>query len=207
MATPYPNPRLCVCVVGSGGVGKSSMTIRFLEDRFPEYYDPTVEEKYVTEISHSGKVFDIEIIDTAGQEEFFKYRDSSLAEGDAYLALYSINSLSSWLELKELRKKIEQEKEHPDEIPMVVCGNKKDLDEYREVPVDEVIEYCSKIGSPFMETSAKTGLCVRDSFHAVMEQVKLLTPHLLRNKYGTEVAETKVSQTRSGRTKPDCSIS
>ncbi|KAI6660658.1 Ras-like protein rasD [Oopsacas minuta] len=54
---------------------------------------------------------------------------------------------------------------------MVVCGNKKDLDEYREVPVDEVIEYCSKIGSPFMETSAKTGLCVRDSFHAVMEQL------------------------------------
>lgn len=61
-------------------------------------------------MSHSGRVFDIEIIDTAGQEEFFKYRDSSLAEGDAYLALYSINSLSSWLELKELRKKIEQEK-------------------------------------------------------------------------------------------------
>ena len=64
----------------------------------------------MTEISHSGHVFDIEIIDTAGQEEFFKYRDSSLAEGDAYLALYSINSLSSWQELKELRKKIEQEK-------------------------------------------------------------------------------------------------
>ena len=64
----------------------------------------------MTEMSHSGRVFDIEIIDTAGQEEFFKYRDSSLAEGDAYLALYSINSLSSWLELKELRKKIEQEK-------------------------------------------------------------------------------------------------
>ena len=64
----------------------------------------------MTEISHSGRVFDIEIIDTAGQEEFFKYRDSSLAEGDAYLALYSINSLSSWKELKELRKKIEQEK-------------------------------------------------------------------------------------------------
>ena len=64
----------------------------------------------MTEVSHSGRVFDIEIIDTAGQEEFFKYRDSSLAEGDAYLALYSINSLSSWLELKELRKKIEQEK-------------------------------------------------------------------------------------------------
>ena len=92
---------------------------------------------------------------------------------------------------------------------MVVCGNKKDLDEFRQVPVDEVIEYCSKIGSPFMETSAKTGLCVRDSFYAVMEQVKLLTPHLLRNKYGTDAPDTKPPPARKGaRNKQrDCSIS
>ena len=50
MASPYNNPRLCVCVVGSGGVGKSSITVRFLEDRFPEYYDPTVSLTLATHI-------------------------------------------------------------------------------------------------------------------------------------------------------------
>lgn len=66
----------------------------------------------------------MEIIDTAGQEEFMFFRDSSLAKGDAFLALFAINSLSSWYSLQELRKKIIREREGDDMVPLVVIANK-----------------------------------------------------------------------------------
>ena len=75
-------------------------------------------------IEYAGRLYDIEIVDTAGQEEFSSFRDSSLATGDAFLILFAINSQASWLEMKELRSKIIEDKEQPS-IPMVIVGNKR----------------------------------------------------------------------------------
>lgn len=71
-------------------------------------------------------MYNIEIVDTAGQEEFSSFRDSSLATGDAFLVLFAINSASSWHELKELRRKIidEHESKNNCTIPMVIVANK-----------------------------------------------------------------------------------
>ena len=66
----------------------------------------------------------MEVIDTAGQEEFLLFRDSSMAQGDAFLIVFAIDSVSSWQHLKELRFKIVQEKDER-EIPMVVVANKR----------------------------------------------------------------------------------
>lgn len=63
-------------------------------------------------------------MDTAGQEEFSSFRDSSLATGDAFLILFAINSQASWLEMKDLRSKIIEEKEQTS-IPMIIVGNKR----------------------------------------------------------------------------------
>ena len=45
------------------------------------------------------------ILDTAGQEEFLLFRDSSISHGDVFLMLFAIDQLSSWHTLQELRKK------------------------------------------------------------------------------------------------------
>lgn len=66
----------------------------------------------------------MEIIDTAGQEEFTLFRDSSLAKGDAFLALFAINSPESWYDVQKLRTKILQEKDGDENIPMVFIANK-----------------------------------------------------------------------------------
>ena len=63
-------------------------------------------------------------MDTAGQEEFSAFRDSSLATGDAFLILFAINSQASWNEMKDLRSKIIEDKEMPS-IPMIIVGNKR----------------------------------------------------------------------------------
>ena len=76
---------------------------------------------------YSGRSHEVEIVDTAGQEEFTSFLDSSLATGDAFMVLYAINSLSSWNELKTLRSKINQEIESlgSKKVPMIVVGNKR----------------------------------------------------------------------------------
>ncbi len=78
----------------------------------------------MTQIEYGFDQHDVEIIDTAGQEEFMLFRDSSLAKGDAFLALFAINSVSSWYGLQELRKKIIREHEGDDSLPLVVIANK-----------------------------------------------------------------------------------
>ena len=67
----------------------------------------------------------MEVIDTAGQEEFMLFRDTAMAQGDAYLALFAIDSVSSWKELKELRSKIIREHDDDETIPIVIIANKK----------------------------------------------------------------------------------
>lgn len=68
---------------------------------------------------------DVEIIDTAGQEEFMSFRDSSMAHGDAFLALCAINSYPSWIELKTLREKVISEQDGDTNVPMVIVANKR----------------------------------------------------------------------------------
>ena len=68
---------------------------------------------------------DVEIIDTAGQEEFMSFRDSSMVHGDAFLALCAINSYSSWTELKVLREKVIREQDGDTNVPIVIVANKR----------------------------------------------------------------------------------
>lgn len=68
---------------------------------------------------------DVEIIDTAGQEEYMSFRDSSMVHGDAFLALCAINSYPSWVKLKLLREKVISEKGGDTNVPMVVVANKR----------------------------------------------------------------------------------
>ena len=86
----------------------------------------------------------MEIVDTAGQEEFTSFLDSSLATGDAFMVLYAINSLSSWNELKTLRSKINQETESLGNktVPMIVVGNKR-VSDFSSV----MKQFASKSGS------------------------------------------------------------
>lgn len=66
----------------------------------------------------------MEIIDTAGQEEFLSFRDSSLSKGDGFLALFAINSVASWYDLKDLRTKIVRDNDDDESVPMVIIANK-----------------------------------------------------------------------------------
>lgn len=83
-----------------------------------------LEESFITRIEYGFDFHDVELIDTAGQEEFHFFRDSSLSKGDGFLVLFAINSIASWYDLRALRSKIIRDNDNDECIPMVIIANK-----------------------------------------------------------------------------------
>ncbi|KAJ2545791.1 RAS1 protein, partial [Coemansia sp. RSA 1933] len=57
-------------VVGGGGVGKSALTIQFIQSHFVDEYDPTIEDSYRKQCAIDGETAMLDVLDTAGQEEY-----------------------------------------------------------------------------------------------------------------------------------------
>ena len=77
-------------VMGTGGVGKSALTMQFVQKRFVDAYDPTIEDSYRRDVEIDGELRKIEILDTAGAEQFVALRDQSIKAGEGFLLVYSI---------------------------------------------------------------------------------------------------------------------
>lgn len=71
--------------IGDGGCGKSSITTRFLRREFSEEWDPTIEDSYQTSLSVDGQEYSIEIVDTAGQEEYRGFGSDQARTADAFV--------------------------------------------------------------------------------------------------------------------------
>ena len=68
-------------MVGSGGVGKSALTLQYMYGDFPEEYDPTKADSYKKKITLDGVEVNVDILDTAGQEEYAAIRDNYYRSG------------------------------------------------------------------------------------------------------------------------------
>ena len=115
-----------ISVLGTGGVGKSAITLRYVRDRFVEDWDPTIEDAYRKTVDVDGTICTLEILDTAGQDDFESLRPQWMIGKDGYLFVYSMDSQRS---LKELEPFVELHRELNEQqrVPIVLVANKKDL--------------------------------------------------------------------------------
>ncbi|KAI8039550.1 hypothetical protein M5D96_006964 [Drosophila gunungcola] len=81
-----------VVVLGSGGVGKSALTVQFVSGCFIEKYDPTIEDFYRKEIEVDSSPCVLEILDTAGTEQFASMRDLYIKNGHGFIVMYSLTN-------------------------------------------------------------------------------------------------------------------
>ena len=79
-------------MMGSGGVGKSAVIVQFISGTFVEKYDPTIEDFYRKEIVIYNSSTVLEILDTAGTEQFASMRDLYIKNGQGYILMYSITN-------------------------------------------------------------------------------------------------------------------
>merc|ERR1712098_626041 len=99
-------PDYKIVVLGSGGVGKSAITVQFVQGVFVEKYDPTIEDSYRKNVEVDGKQYLLEILDTAGTEQFTAMRDLYMKDGQGFVLVYSITAQSTFNDLQDLKEQI-----------------------------------------------------------------------------------------------------
>jgi len=159
-----------VVVLGSGGVGKSALTVKFVSGAFVEKYDPTIEDFYRKEIEVDGAPSVLEILDTAGTEQFASMRDLYIKNGQGFIVVYSITSLQTFQDIKTMKEQIARVK-GTDRVPMLLVGNKSDLGHQREVHASEGQSLAQVWGCPFLESSAKITQNVNEVFIEIVREM------------------------------------
>jgi small GTP-binding protein len=168
-------------VLGSGGVGKSALTVQFVQGIFVEKYDPTIEDSYRKQVEIDGTQCMLEILDTAGTEQFTAMRDLYMKNGQGFVLVYSIIAQSTFNDLPDLREQILRVKDK-DEVPLVLVGNKCDLNDQRVITTDQGQDLAKKFNCTFMEASAKTRTNVETIFHDLIRQINKLSPPVQNKK-------------------------
>ncbi|CAD5218544.1 unnamed protein product [Bursaphelenchus okinawaensis] len=157
-------------VVGDGGVGKSALTIQLIQNQFVVEYDPTIEDSYRKQVLIDGETCLLDILDTAGQEEYSAMRDQYMRTGEGFLLVFALNELKSFENINQYREQIKRVKDS-EEVPMVLVGNKCDLPQ-RAMDQRQIDDLARNFGVPYEQTSAKTRVGVDDAFHALVREIR-----------------------------------
>ncbi|XP_076441352.1 GTP-binding protein Di-Ras2 isoform X1 [Babylonia areolata] len=166
-----------VVVFGAGGVGKSSLVLRFVRGTFRESYVPTIEDTYRQVISCNKQVCTLQITDTTGSHQFPAMQRLSISKGHAFILVFSITSRQSLEELKPIYDEIVEIKGDMEAIPIMLVGNKCD-EVNREVSPQESAEIAKRWNCAFLETSAKTNHNVKELFQELLQLEKRRTVSL-----------------------------
>ncbi|TGZ71332.1 hypothetical protein CRM22_002705 [Opisthorchis felineus] len=164
-------------VVGAGGVGKSALTIQLIQNHFVEEYDPTIEDSYRKQVVIDGEICLLDILDTAGQEEYSAMRDQYMRTGEGFLCVFAVNNYKSFEDIHQYREQIRRVKDS-DDAPMVLVGNKLDLT-HRAVGANDAKMLARSFNIPYVETSAKTRQGVDEAFYTLVREIrKYVSPHV-----------------------------
>ncbi|KAJ3441530.1 ras-like protein rasd [Anaeramoeba flamelloides] len=161
-----------IVVIGDSGVGKSALTIQLVQSHFVEEYDPTIEDSYRRQVVIDDEVSLLDVLDTAGSEEHSSMRDSYMRAGEGFLIVYSVTNRQSFQKIPSYLEEITQAKFITD-IPVIIVGNKSDLENERQVHQGEGQDFAIKFNCcPFFESSAKERINVDEAFFEVVREIR-----------------------------------
>ncbi|XP_002128233.1 GTP-binding protein Rheb [Ciona intestinalis] len=167
---PPPRERK-LAIMGYRSVGKSSITIQFVDNQFVESYDPTIENTFTRQIKVLNQEYKLNIVDTAGQDEYSLFPVSYSLDIHGYILVYSVTSAKSFEVVKVIYDKL-LDMVGRIKIPIVLVGNKTDLHMHRKVTTDEGQKLAQTWNAIFLETSAKDNLDVQEIFKKVILEME-----------------------------------
>ncbi|KAB0796640.1 hypothetical protein PPYR_10701 [Photinus pyralis] len=159
-----------VVLLGEGCVGKTSLLLRYIEDKFNARHISTNQASFLAKkLNIEGKRVNLSIWDTAGQEKFHALGPIYYRSSNGAVLVYDITDVDSFQRIKswvkELRKILGTD------VCLVIVGNKTDLEKDRNVDIEEAEEYAKKVGATHFETSAKQNTGIEEMFLSLTQQM------------------------------------
>jgi small GTP-binding protein len=174
--------------LGDSGVGKTNFIFRFIENQFTETHVSTIGFDFKSQILTlpNKKVIKLQIWDTAGQERYMSVNKNLFLRVQGILLIYDISNRESF---EHITNWISNIRELCANIPIILIGNKTDLDDIRVVATSEGQQIANEHNLEFLETSSKTGINVREAFINISE--KVLAECNLKRSDGTSIQNKK----------------
>ena len=162
-----------IACIGPGGVGKSALTLRYCQGVFVSVYDPTIEDAYRKSQEIDGEMVHLDILDTAGQEDYVALRTQWMRERQGFLLVYSMTDRQSYEDIIPFWEQLQDVHADDDQIPVIVVANKSDMKDQREVSEREGHDLCKMCGNAkYVETSAKSGQNIDKAFASLIKIVR-----------------------------------
>ena len=142
-------PLYKITITGDWGVGKSSFVLQWIHDHFVEDYDPTYEDHYRKQELIDGEIIILDVFDVAGRgdSDFMKLEGYRLSEG--FFFAYSIASSASFDYLVDVVYEEVVGAKGTDDFCGVVIANKVDLEDLREIPIEQGRDLARKMNCGF----------------------------------------------------------
>lgn len=157
---------LSIAVIGAPGVGKTSIIRQFIYNDFSEVYTPTrCRYVYRPSVILNGSMYELKVLDvppissfpSSSSQEWLDLRCRGVRNANAYILVYDICCVESFEYVKMIRQQIVENREgSSSEVPILVVGNKRDLQRHRFMPrraVSVLVKKTWKCG--YVECSAK----------------------------------------------------
>jgi Ras family protein A len=181
-------------VVGDGGCGKTSLLVVYQGNVFPERYVPTVFENYIANVKlDNGRVVELALWDTAGQEDYDRLRPLSYPETDVILICFAIDMRNSFLNVND--RWLPEVTHFCENVPKLLVGCKIDLRNNSEriahlnaigghmITVEEGEDKAKEIGAKYYECSAKENRGVQEVVLAATKSAMSGSINKLRKKF------------------------
>ncbi|KAG5865045.1 hypothetical protein JTB14_011999 [Gonioctena quinquepunctata] len=175
-----PSKQRKIAVMGYRSVGKSSLSIRFVEGQFVDSYDPTIENTFTKSTRINSQDYELKLVDTAGQDEYSIFPSQYSIDVHGYVLVYSITSAKSFDVVKTIYEKL-LDITGKENVPVVLVGNKTDLHMERTISSEEGKRLADDWKAIFLETSAKQNASVSEIFHILLTEIERADGNIKEN--------------------------
>ena len=158
---------LKLLLLGDSSVGKTSILLKYISNKFDESSISTVGVDYMDKIIDYNKFkIKLQIWDTSGEEKFRTITKNFYRNADGLLVVFDLTKKESYDHIKSW---INEAKENNDKLKTILIGNKLDLKDERIVAIDVAKQFAEKNNLKYIETSAKDGTNINESFQTIID--------------------------------------
>ena len=159
-------------IIGDSHVGKSSLLMKYVDDNFYENFDNTIGVDFrLKHVDIDDKIIKLQIWDSSGQCRFKSITTLYYKNCHGIMVVFDLTDRNSFDNVKTWLSDIKQYC-NVEDVPTILVGNKSDLNLYRRIPYEEIIEFANLMNLSYIETSAKDNKNIDNAFEQLTREIK-----------------------------------